>query len=463
MGRTESYITNRDSLLDHGHRSARKAALDILDAALEAVDPYVATKKHVRLQGSILRVFDRDFDLNSYRRIIILGSGKATFRQAYAMEEILRDRISDGFIAVKYGQAEPLDRIRVVESSHPTPDEAGFEATEEVFRLADSAGADDLVICLMSGGSSACCPAPVAGITRRDKMDMHRVMVRSGADITEVMAVRGHLSAIKGGRLMSRLAPATIIALTVSDAIGDPMEWNTAWTHPDSSTFEDCLKVLHKYDLRDLVPDNVRAFFSEFSPEKETAKEFVHDRVFNFMTVRTTDLWQAAAEAARTMGLAPLILTTRMKGESREVGRTLAAIAAEAARSGQPIAPPCALIAAGESGVRIIDTPKGPGGANQELACGAALDLTLETTNGLPLAIAALDTDGTDGPTDIAGGLVDFSTPIRTAETGRDLYRELLDHDASRLLTGIGDAIITGHTGSNVNDVVVMVVLKEEV
>ncbi|MCG8637891.1 MAG: DUF4147 domain-containing protein [Desulfobacterales bacterium] len=448
-------VKNREELISHGLAAGREACLDIMDHALAAVDPYLATHGAVRLEGDNLIMDGRSVFLPAIEHIYVIGAGKATMRQAVALDEILGERISDGLVVVKHGQKKELSHIRVMESAHPVPDAQSFAAGEEIMAIARKAGEKDLVICLMSGGVSATCCAPVRGITHDDKVEINRLLVQSGAQVTEIMTVRRHLSRIKGGRLGLLIRPAACMTLTVSDAIGDPLEWNADWTHPDSSTFQEAVDILHRYGIWDRAPERVRHYFSEFSQDKETPKELDRHRFWYCMTVKTSDIWKAAREKAETLGFSAHVLTTELKGESREAGRVIASIAREAGQSGMPFKAPCALIASGETGVRISGSPKGAGGANQELGCGACLDLTPEDR----VVICALDTDGTDGPTKYAGSLTDGFSTARAKELGLDFHRELMEHNSTELLKQTGDIVYTGHTGSNVNDLVVCLVL----
>ncbi len=455
-------IKNRAELLSHGFDEGRKNVLDIAEYALSRVDPRAAVKKYVKLDGNRLQVGQDVFDLDTVDKIYAIGAGKATYPLAIALEEILDDRISDGFIAVKKGQKQPffdtlgtLTRIRVAESAHPIPDATSLEAGKAVWRMAQKADRGDMVFCLMSGGVSAQCVYPVEGISLNDKITLNQLLVHSGADVTEIMTVRGHLSRIKGGRLAPQMLPATVISLTVSDEKTDSMEWNTDWTSPDSTRLADAESVLKKYGLWQKVSERVRDYLSHPTPQKETPKSFSNEPLYYCMVVKTRALWQAAAEKAKALGLTPVLLTTLLNGESREVGRTIASIANEIILSGNPVSPPCALIATGETAVRIQGTVRGQGGANQELAVGACLDLDEKN----PIAICALDTDGTDGPTALAGALTDGSTAKRAAQKGYDLYRKLMEHDVAAVLTATDDAVITGPTGTNVNDLVICVIL----
>jgi glycerate-2-kinase len=431
-------------------------ALDILDYCLKQVNAREATKRFVTLNGNLLQVGERTFNLDRIRHIYVVGSGKATFPLAVALEEILADRITAGFISVKDGQITTrLSRIKVVEASHPYPDRRSYEAALKIVAIAQKAGAQDLVFCLMSGGVSALSVLPVEGIRVEDKIQANDLLVNSGAEIKEIMTVRRHLSQIKGGRLAEKIFPATAIALTVSDAIGDPMEWNTDWTHPDSSTLADAIAVLKKYGLWNKVSSAVQDFLTAPSPGKETPKTLDESKIYNLMVVKTRQLSEAAATRAEQLGLRPLILTSLLQGESREVGRTLASIAMEAKRFNHPLTPPCAIIATGETMVRIDEPVSGKGGRNQELAAGAALDLIPEEE----IVICSLGTDGTDGPTEYAGGIVDGSTLIRAKKNNVDIYRHLARHDILAALKKTEDAIKTKITETNVCDISLCVVL----
>jgi glycerate-2-kinase len=453
---------NRAELISHGFVEGRKKVLDIAEHTLKHVDPRAAVRHYVKLEENRLQVGEAVFDLNKVNKIYAIGGGKATYPLAIGLEEILGDRISDGFIAIKKGQKQPffetmgtLSRIRVAESAHPIPDETSLEAGKEIWQLAQKAGRSDMVFCLMSGGVSAQCIYPVEGISLDDKISVNQLLVHSGADVTEIMTVRGHLSRIKGGRLAPQMLPATVISLTVSDEKTDSMKWNTDWASPDSTTLADAERVLKKYGLWQSVSEQVRDYLANPAPHKETPKSFSNEPLYYCMVVKTRALWEAAAHRAKALGLTPLLLTTLLNGESREVGRTIASIANEIKLSGNPVNPPCALIATGETAVRIQGNVRGEGGANQELAVGACLDL--DETN--PIAICALDTDGTDGPTFLAGALTDGSTSKRAAQKGYDLFKMLMEHDVAMALKATGDAVITGPTGTNVNDLVICVIL----
>lgn len=450
-------IKNRDQLLSHGYLEGRRLAADIIDHCLSEVDPYKAARKTIRYEKEdcVLRVNGDTFDLNHINNLYVVGAGKATYPIARALEEILGERITDGFISVKEGQKGSLSKIRITEASHPIPDQRSFEACKKVFEIADRAGLGDLVITIVTGGSSALCSHPVPGIKFEEKRLVHERMLRCGAEIKEINTVRKHLSAIKGGRLTQRILPATVVSLCVSDVIYDPLDWNTDWTAPDPSFYEEAVDVFNKYALWDEMPPSVRDYLSNPSPEKETPKAFPNAPLNLYMILKTRTLCEAAVIRAEQLGLKPVLITTSLNGESSEVGRTLAAIAKEVYLSGNPVDPPCALIAGGETVVRIGNDAGGEGGPNQELAVGGCLDLE----ENEPIVVCAVDSDGTDGPTQVAGGMTDGSTRSRAKVHGLDCFQALVKHNTSTLLKAIDDAVITGPTGSNVNDLAVAIVL----
>jgi len=460
-GQLVDNVFDLDRLLSHGPVAARRLALDVAEHALKAVDPFDAVMRRMHISGQWLHVDERSYDLDGFEHIYVAGGGKACYPQALAIQQLLGDRITDGFISVKRGQERALvermgrlDRIRVAESAHPTPDESSLRAGLEILALADGSGERDLVLCLMSGGTSAQVIAPVPGVSVADKAVVNQLMITSGADITEVMTVRGHLSRIKCGGLARRLHPATVIACTVSDEKTDSLLWNTDFVSHNGTRPADAIAILKQYGLWQRMPRSVRKHLAGPAQAAPPAAP-VDGTIQRCMVIRTADLFAAATGRARELGLNALPLTSLLCGESRDVGRTLASIAREVVLSGRPVAAPCALIATGETAVSLRSELCGEGGPNQELAVGACLDLALDD----PIAVLAMDTDGTDGPTEIAGGLTDAATRLRAQLQGVNLRDCLRRHDSSRALRAAGDAVVTGPTGTNVNDLVVIVAL----
>lgn len=447
-------IKNRAELVSHGDRQGRKVILTMAEEALRAVDPYEAVKRLVTLDDEHhLRVGNLTHDLTEVGNIYVLGAGKATFPIAKALDELLGERIRAGHINAKRGEGRRLRHIRVREAGHPLPDEAGLEGAMEILRTAREAGGEDLVFCCFTGGSSATCPLPPEEVPLGDKRRLTELLLRCGATVREINAVRKHVSRIKGGRLAREIHPAQIVNLTVSDVVGDPLDCITDLTVPDTSTVEDALGVLHRYDLWNKIPESVRSYLRSSDPDLETPKELPEVSIHTFVLATNEDMCAAAKKAAEQMGYRAEILSSMMEGEAREMGIVLASIARHAEEFGRPLKPPCALISGGETTV-TLPRKHGRGGRNQELI----LTLALKTEASRRISAAAIASDGTDGPTDIAGGIVDGETLARAEREGLDIRGELANHNSSAVLTRLGDAIITGPTGTNVMDLHIVVI-----
>jgi len=452
-----SYIKNRKQLLSHGNIKLREAALDIIDHALAQADPYQATRNLVRVDGNRLVVGELSYDLDKYKRIFLLGGGKATYPIARALEDLLGERITAGVVICKYGQEGKLSRARLYHAGHPIPDKAGFEASRQALALARQTQPNDIVFGCVTGGSSALMPLPVGGVTLEDKKEVNRLLLTCGANIYEINAVRKHLSQIKGGRLAQAVHPrAQLINLTVSDVTGDELDYITDPTVPDSSFFEDARTTLTKYDLWDRMPAAVGKFLKDAGPEHETPKteDLADHNLHSFILVKSASVCEAAADKTAEFGFQAMILSTVLEGESKELGRTFAAIAKEIIANQRPLRPPCAVIGGGETTVKI-DGRAGEGGPNQEFSLAAASGLDRIGN----VVVVGLDSDGTDGPTDMAGGMVDNQTLARANDLGMDLFAALAGHDVTPVLKKLGDEIETGATGTNVNDLKFMLIL----
>lgn len=443
----KTYIQNRDQLLSHGDRKLRTMALQIIDAALEASNPYHATKKLIHLDGNSLHVGSHIYDLSGKKSIYVVGTGKATLPIAKALEDLLGGRITQGLVVLKKGQIGSLNHIRIIEASHPIPDSNGFRGAREMIKLANRAGEGDIVFACITGGSSALLPMPVAPIRLTEKKKVNRLLLSSGASIFEINAVRKHLSKIKGGRLALAVFPAVLINLTVSDVIGDPLDYITDPTVPDTSTFQDALRTLRKYDLLKKVPPSVRSYLEAADPRDESPKDFGAMPYHNFILTNNDSACNAAAAAAESLVLKPMILSTMFDGESRELGRSFAAIAKEIRRSLGPLRPPCVLIGGGETTVTLREN-FGKGGPNQEFVVSTILNMEGQKE----FTVVGLDTDGTDGPTPVAGAMADSFTVAEACARGIDLHRSLKDHEVLPDLISLDETIVTGHTGTNVND-----------
>ncbi len=435
----------------------RRAARQVLDAAIAAGDAGRLTREALRRDGSRLRAGDRTLDLARVRRVVVVGAGKASGTMAVAAEAALDGIPVTGLVAVKE-RPEPAPRgVRVVESGHPIPDARGEAAAAEILRLARDAGPDDLVLCLVSGGGSALTPAPVPGVSLVEKQAVTRLLIESGATINELNAVRKHLSRLKGGQLARAAHPAPVVALLLSDVIGDPLDVIASGpTAPDPTTFEDALAVLDRFGLRARVPAAVRAHLEAGArgETEDTPKpgDPVLAGVTNVVIGNNALIVDAAVAEARRLGLAPHLLTRSLQGEARDVAREFAARLDGIARTGSPVARPACLIAGGETTVTIRG--RGVGGRCQEFA----LALVPEVAAMRDVIVLAAGTDGSDGPTDAAGAVVDPATLERARVKGLDVERALAENDSNAFFASLGDLVVTGPTGSNLMDVYLGVV-----
>ncbi len=451
-----AHIKNRRQLLSHGNIKLREAAVDLIEHALEGADPYKAVQRLIGIEGRRLTVGEVQFDLVDNSRIFLIGGGKASYPIARALEDLLGERITDGVVICKYGQPGRLSRIRLYHAAHPIPDESGMAAARQALTLAAQSQPGDIVFGCVTGGSSALMPLPVDGVSLEEKKQVNRTLLTCGADIYEINSVRKHLSQIKGGRLALALHPqAHLINLTVSDVIGDELDYITDPTVADTSYIDDARATLNKYRLWKRLPASVVKFLNTAGPDQETPKPdaLAGRNIHSFILVNSDCACEAAARRAEKIGFNSMILSTMLYGESKALGATFAAIAREIVLKKRPFVPPCVVIGGGETTVRI-DGEAGSGGPNQEFALAAAAGID-EIGR---LVVAAIDTDGTDGPTDIAGGMVDEQTLRRSIAHGLDLNLSLERHDAASTLLQLGDAVETGATGTNVNDLKLMLI-----
>ena len=434
----------------------RETVLNVLEAALAAADPAEAIRRVMRREGDRLVIDRVVYDLKRYRRIWVIGGGKAGASMAAAVEFILGDRITGGWINVKYGYTAPTSRITIHEAGHPVPDEAGVAGTRRMVDLIRDAAVDDLVLCLISGGGSALMTLPVEGVSLEDLQDLTQALLRSGAPIQAMNAVRKHLSQIKGGQLARLAHPATVVAIILSDVVGSPLHVIASGpTAPDVTTFADARAVLDRYGLGDRVPASIRNHLAGHMPETPKEGDLVLATVHNVIVADNARAAQAAVERAEDLGLRTLLLSTYVEGEAREVAGILAALAKEVVTMGRPVPSPACLILGGETTVTVRGT--GKGGRNQELALAAALGI-----QGMDsVYITSLATDGTDGPTDAAGGVVDGRTILRGEAAGLSAQAALANNDAYTYLDRVGDLLVTGPTNTNVNDVMAVFVFAK--
>ena len=416
--------------------TSRDAVRAIWQAALAAGDVTPLVRSHLHL--------DR-----RHTRIFLLGAGKASGAMAAAAEEVAGDRVAGGFVVVKDGYGGHLRRVEIAEAGHPVPDARGLAASGRLLEVARSAGEDDLVLFLVSGGGSALTPAPAPPITLAEKQEVTRLLLASGAAIGELNAVRKHLSVFKGGQLARAASPATVLTLALSDVIGDPFDVIASGpTAPDPTTFADALEVLARRGLSGRVPPSVarRLEAGRAGEIRETPKpgDPLFDRVTNVVVGNNALVTDAAAATARRLGYRTDLTTRELQGEARDVAREFVARA-------RRLPPPACLIAGGETTVTVRGP--GKGGRCQEFALAAALEL--EPTDRI--TILAAGTDGTDGPTDATGAIVDAGSIARGSAAGADARRALADNDAYRFLRASDDLLVSGPTRTNLLDLYVAV------
>ncbi len=429
-----------------------KHAKRILQAALRASDPYEAVLRHARMQGSTLLVGRRRYPLDAFRNVYVIGAGKASAEMARALEKLLGKRISGGLVNVKYGHTVKLRRIELNECGHPVPDERGVAGASRILTMAREASEQDLLLAVISGGASALLPAPAAPITLDEKQATTQLLLRSGATIHEVNAVRKHISSIKGGRLSAAAYPATVVTLLLSDVIGDDLDViGSGPTAPDASTYQRAWEVLEKHGIAEQVPAAVRERIRGgvagriLETPKPGSTDF--DRTHNVVVGSNELAVNAAVAEARALGWRTLVLSTFVEGETREVARVHAAIAKEILKSSRPLKAPACVISGGETTVTIRG--EGLGGRNQEFALAAAIEIA-----GLPqVAVLSAGTDGTDGPTDAAGAIADGGTVRHALSLGLDAVRFLNDNDSYHFFEKAGGLLKTGPTRTNVMDV----------
>jgi Putative glycerate kinase len=377
-------------------------------------------------------------------RTVVVGAGKA----AAAMARVVEDNWTgplEGLVVTRYGHGLPTTRIEVVEASHPNPDEAGQRAAARILALARSLGPDDLLLCLISGGGSALLALPAEGLTLADKQAVTKALLRSGATIAEINAVRKHLSAIKGGRLAAAAAPARVLALLISDVPGDdPSVIASGPTVPDPTSFEEARAVLAKYRIEPSAPVRARLASTADETPKPGDPRLAASRLA--MVATPQDALEAAAALARDAGYHPLILGNAIEGEARDVALVHAGMARQAVMYRQPAAPPCVLLSGGETTVTIRGS--GRGGRNGEFALALAVALAGEQR----VWAIACDTDGIDGVEDNAGAIVRPDTLARAVAAGLDAKSMLASNDAYGFFSALGDLVVTGPTRTNVND-----------
>ncbi len=461
------FIKNIDQILDSSKTcgkclNARRTIIELVEEGLRAADPYLAVKKHLKRREDSIVVGGGVFPA---RRVYLIALGKASIPMTLAVEEVLGDLLVEGVVsAPKYSRGvftKLPGKPTIIWAGHPVPDEDSVRAGERALEIAGKASEGDLVLVLVSGGGSALMERPANDIGLGDLVETTRLLLKSGATIDEINTVRKHLSWFKGGWLAKKAYPAATVALIVSDVVGDPVETIASGpTAPDQTTFHDAYGILKYYGIWDKLPVKPREYIEKglkgLVPETPKPGDKVFEKVFNKIVASNIVSLKAMEKKARELGYNTLILTSRIQGEARHVGRVLAGIALEAYYSGCPVKPPAVILSGGETTVTVVGD--GRGGRNQELVLSAAIDI--KGHHGI--ALASIGTDGVDGITDAAGAVVDAHTLNRAMDKNLNPYDFLARNDSYTFFKKLGDLVITGPTGTNVNDIQIIVVEKRE-
>ena len=442
-------IHNREQL---AKTPSHAVALDCLTAGITAADPARLTRDAVSVADTTLTVGEASYDLAGYDEVIALGGGKAAAVVAAALEAVLGDHLDSGIVVTDSPRS--TERVDVLAGTHPIPDERGVENTRRLLDTAAAADDSTLLVGVITGGGSALMAAPAAGISLADLRSTTDALLNSGATIDEINAVRKHCSAIKGGRLAAATQPADVCVLVVSDVVGNDLA--TIASGPlvgDPTTYADARAVIDRYDLNvpAAVTDRLARGDAGEIDETPAPGGSVFEGVTTAIIGDGLTAVRAAADRAAAAGFTPLVLSSRIRGEAREAAKTQVAIAEGIAATGDPLDPPAVVVSGGETTVTVDG--EGVGGPNQEFALSAALELAAGDDAAPETVVAAVDTDGVDGPTDAAGAIVDGETV--SVQEGR---HALADNDATTALRAADAVITTGPTGTNVNDLRVVVV-----
>jgi glycerate 2-kinase len=432
----------------------------IWTAALQSANPETAIRKIVKNKGAFLQIGRRRFYFDRFRKLWVLGAGKAAAAMGQSMEKVLGRHLAGGLLVTKYGHSLPLKKLKVFEASHPLPDKQSLEAASRISTFIDEQiESEDLVICLLSGGASALMVSPAEAISLADKLECTRLLMNSGADIFELNAVRKHLSKIKGGGLAQMLAPTPVVSLILSDVVGDDVGTIASGPlSPDSSTFRECLDILRKRNLLKKIPRPVLERFEAGAAGKilETPKASnpVFGKCESFVIGSNAQACTVAARTAKRLGYNVAVLTSRLEGDTAAAARFHGTIAEEIVSQQRPLRRPACILSGGETTVRVKG--KGKGGRNQEFVLHCVRFLARMT---VPCLVASVGTDGTDGPTDAAGAVADNSTFTRSLKISPDfLHASLRNNDSYEFFRRLQDLVITGPTRTNVMDIHIVLI-----
>jgi glycerate-2-kinase len=459
-------IKNTETILSHGDIDSKKIVLDIADKTLVWLDAYQRMKNLVSLDKNILKIGCKRWDLSKIRHIYLIGAGKACNAMAMMIDHLLKDWLTEGIIIVKIvEETDYYYKTTAYVGGHPLPNKNGYEACLKILDLVDRSEEGDLFIAVISGGSTALMACPVDKISLQDEIEATDIMLKSGANVSEINTVRKHIARLNGGRLGERIRnhKADLVCINIFDAVGlmpteditIPQIINGTPVGPDLSTLQDAQNVICAYNLEDKLPNEILKYIFNTGIEAETPKSFPEYSYFNLNTVPDSCVY--AKKIAEGMGIRVVWLTSWLEGESKEAGKFMASIAAQIQNLHTPVAPPCVVLSSGETTTIIADNAsiKGHGGPSQELITAFAIEARKKAPGACMFSI---DSEGTDGTTNVAGGITDSTTLKRAITQGIDLQKALREHSCYEALLPLGDLVYTGNTGTNLCDFNIMFV-----
>jgi len=430
-------------------KEMRKNAVDIFNHGLKAVDPKECIHRYCKIEDRYLNINGQIFNLDEFDSILVIGAGKAAASMAVAVEDLLGDQITQGLVIVKYDHLELLEYISIIEAAHPVPDQNSVQGSTKILELAQAADERTLVLCLISGGGSSLMAMPANGLTLDDKQKTTQVLLGCGATIHEINTIRKHLSGIKGGRLAKAVYPATMVCLILSDVVGDDLDIISSGPGvADPGTFGQCIDIIHQYSIYNLLPQTVISHLQKgcqgIIPETPKSGDPIFEKISHTIVASNLDALKNAKEKAVQLGYHTLILSSVIEGETRDVALVHSAIAKQVLLSGHPVKTPACILSGGETTVTLKG--KGQGGRNQEFALASAIEIQGHEQ----IVVLSGGTDGTDGPTDAAGGLVDGTSIDRAINLGLNPGKHLNENNAYPFLDQTQDLLKTGATNTNV-------------
>lgn len=441
-------IINRKDLTNHGHRTGRSTLLDIFEATLEQLHPENLISNRFERKNNTITIDNECYNLSEIDNVYIVGAGKGSANVAAAIRRRIGEHLTGGIIIEKHGQSMHIDDISVFTAGHPIPDETGLQVSRDLVQLAHTAGENDLIIVCITGGASSQLIAPSSNISVNELASLTETMLNNPLPINEINTVRRHVSDIKGGKLCNIIHPAKAISVvTIDEPAGDP--WGP--TIPDETTYNDAIDVLRKRSIYSEAPESVRSHLIDGTegdiqdtPDENDILDEDH-QILSLADARK--LCDVAINEVRNRGFNGMVLSSTLRGQSRAAGKILASIAHEISDHNRPIGTPCIVVSGGETTVDVSNNP-GRGGPNQELA----LQFGLEISKQDDIVFLSIGTDGTDGPTEIAGGLVDTTTVKRANDSDMNVFSHLTVNNVSPVLEETNDAVMTESTCTNIMD-----------